>query len=161
MRNILILLLLSILLSGCSFLDRNTTGLFTEGESSEPPPASQIVKRPKTDATAKATTTSVPIEGGELEQRTSVERDILEVLWKIPEERPDFYIIEYGFTQDSLNFSVELAESEVEKFDHPQYGYVYRYQINNFPPNKNAFVALKTKSGEQVSERSEIFEVGN
>lgn len=148
----------AVLLSGCSFVERNTIGLFSsESETAELPPASTVVMRDQTTQKPEAKNPSkVPVEG-KIEK--PIDRDIIEVLWKIPEERPDGFVLRYGFERNALSFTVELQESEVEKFDHPKFGYVYRYEIDNYPPNKSVFVALQTKIGTKLSDPSDIFEV--
>ncbi|MCB0321712.1 MAG: hypothetical protein KDD60_12370, partial [Bdellovibrionales bacterium] len=52
-----------------------------------------------------------------------------------------------------------LQLSDIEKFDDPNFGFVYRYLLKGIPRETTLYVRLATTKGDQKSEFSETFTV--
>ncbi|RMG41643.1 MAG: hypothetical protein D6719_08115, partial [Candidatus Dadabacteria bacterium] len=60
---------------------------------------------------------------------------------------------------DQLDNSVTLNTAEIEKIDHPDYGYVYRYRIKNIPSDKTVYIAMASVKDGHSSEKSKPVEI--
>lgn len=154
----LFFLALLLPLSGCSTLYDNTVGLFV-GDSSQPN-SSNTTPSDKTLANTSekfesASPSRVAIESGD----DPTASDELEVLWKIPAEPVDAFVLRYGFSREALTEEVVLKVGELEKADDPDFGFVYRHILKNVPPSKRVFVSLASQSGGATTEFSDVFEV--
>ncbi|MCI5064897.1 hypothetical protein MRY87_04140 [bacterium] len=180
-----VLLAISLLaLSGCSTVYDNTVGLVwsdtpqsdtvspgNTGETTDEMGLANVDGTNADGATAGTTTaalantservreshsapTSIPVEGEE-----EVATDEVEVLWKIPEETVEGFVLQYGFQENDLPNEVVLELSEIEKYDDPEFGFVYRYVLKNIPPSERIFVRLATRSDGKQTPFSEAFEV--
>jgi hypothetical protein len=153
----LIFALLLTSFTGCEFLHRNTIGLF----SSSPPVAeageSSFSSNQMQESPEATETTRVDIE--ELEQQKPGGNSQIEIVWEIPKEPVDGFLIHYGFEKGHLEKIVRLQSSEIEKYEDPRYGFVYRHKLTDVPPNQTVFVAMATFQGDVTSDLSEVFEV--
>ncbi len=154
-RTFIFLSFLTLALSSCS--------LFTGGSSESPEDASDMNQEAMTGEDLEAPSLSkVPIEelpqsDGSSSNDTSLDK--VEILWKIPEEAADGFIMHYGFAADALTYRLRLQTSEIEQYQDPQFGPVFRYIIADLPPEKTVYISLQTIRGDVVSEPSEVFEV--
>lgn len=118
--------------------------------------------RSEIDAPLDHETSKVAIEKLPDKKDTTEEEQVLdkvEVLWKIPENPVDGFILHYGYAKEALTRTLRLSLSDIEKYEDPQFGYVYRYVITQLLPEKPVYISLQTIEGEKISEPSEIFEV--
>ena len=155
--NLLVCLIFGI--TGCSFLERNTVGLFSDEnkttvEAGSPDGASATPVAP----TEKQPTPprEVPISAY---QRPGLGSEKIELTWKIPSEEVDGFVIHYGFDRQKLGSEIQVKVEDLEQYDHPQYGPVYRYYLENLPKTKTAYVAISALKDSYVSNPSEVFEI--
>lgn len=92
-------------------------------------------------------------------KNASSEINDLEVIWQIPKEKVSGYIIHYGEKVTHLENEISLKEIEIEKFQHPKHGLVYRHYIPNIKKDQKLFVAISAYNSDTVSEQSSAFEV--
>ena len=156
-RNLLLIpcLLLISLLSSCVSLQREFD-LFFGGPAVE-------VERPAT--TPQPLPTPIPSEAPKT-ARVVIEKldgptakTTIEVLWVVPKDPVDGFIIYYGYDRSDLRFMEKVYTSDIETVDDGQFGHVHRYALENVPPQKAMFVAISAFNGEQISERSPVFEI--
>ncbi|MCB0328584.1 MAG: hypothetical protein KDD70_02940 [Bdellovibrionales bacterium] len=178
-RNILLSLSLLTLccISGCSTVYDNTIGLFA-GNNSTPqgqetgsedvvdgntvsdstPGSGALANTTERIDSAKATTAKVAVEGSP-SPAIQTPSDEVEVLWKIPEEPVEGFVLKYGFDRQSLSEEIALGLNQIEKYDDPEFGFVYRYVLKNIPPSQKVFVRLATRTDGKLTPFSEVFEV--
>jgi hypothetical protein len=146
-------------LSGCEFLHRNTIGLFTPQISENQRPERTFSSASQSgDEELRRATTTIGVE--KLPTPSEQEKGSqIEIIWEIPKEPVDGFVIHYGFSKDHLEKVVRLKAGEIEKYEDPKFGFVYRYKLKDIPKNKSVFVALATFQGGVTSELSEVFPV--
>ena len=150
-------LLLCISVSSCSFLERNTIGLFSAdstqaGFSSpeqRPVPAEEPAALSQVTVKAQAPADTKPPAPG-----TRVE-----IIWAIPKDPVDGFIVRYGFSKSDLKFEEQIASAKLDRFDDPKYGFVYRHVLKDVPVNSSVFVSLIAYTGTEKSAPSPVFEV--
>lgn len=145
-------------LSGCNFLERNTIGLFSADSAQAgfkspevrpiPAPEKSELSHVTVEAHAPAVATSAPAPGTRVE-----------VIWAIPKDPVDGFIVRYGYTKGELKFEEKVASSALDRFDDPKYGFVYRHVLKNVPTDKPVYVTLSAYHGAEVSAPSPVFEV--
>jgi len=155
MRSSVALALLLVLTSGCSYIERNTIGLFS-GEAN-------VVDTGATDSNSVNGSTSDADQQVATEQIPATESDV-EIVWEIPKNPVDGYLVRYGDRRDSLTQELRVLNSELAKVNDPKYGSVYRYLLRNMPTDKSVFVSIAAlhsagTDGEAVSAPSAVFEV--
>lgn len=143
----LILTLAVSTLTACSFVERNTLGLF-----SDPQPSAFESEAPGQNS-AHAPSNSVATQTAETLTPKGVE-----IIWAIPSEPVEGYIIRYGLSRDSLSQEKKIEVAKLERFEDPQFGYVYRTTIDE-APQQNMFVSLVAYNGTKLSAPSPVFEV--
>ena len=141
-RRILSLLLLSTILTAtaCSFLAGN-------------PPLK--TNRRGTIITDEQSTT-VPVEEA---PPTPVPNSRIEIIWSIPDQPVDGFVLHYGTEPGQLTSEMKLSIADLEKYQDPERGAVYRYILSNVSPNKPVYVALSSYIGETNSSMSEVQEI--
>lgn len=148
-----------IALTSCQFLHRNSIGLF----SSDEPPQTESNAQPFrsegiSDPHSRRATTTIDVE--KLQDRSAdTDTGQVEIIWEIPKEAVDAYVIQYGIQRESLDKTVRVSTAEIERYEDPQFGFVYRHVLRNVPSDKVVFVAMATIRGEIQSELSKIIEV--
>lgn len=151
-----------IVLSGCSFVERNTLGLF-RADSVQPgfssPGLEPATSAPPPSVSEHTTTVTMspryPASGPAVELGSRVE-----VIWAIPQEPVDGYVVRYGYTRDDLKFEEKIPAEKLDRYEDPQYGFVYRHVLKDVPPNSTVFVSLSAYTGRNTSPPSTVFEVG-
>jgi hypothetical protein len=83
----------------------------------------------------------------------------VEVLWQVPQSAVDQYLIEFQVGGQKSIVQKEVETISLEKIDHPNFGYVYRYVINQIPKGQRVKVRLTGKTNGILSAPSEIFEL--
>ena len=143
------LLLLLAACTGCSLFNPK------QPVANKPP----LAERPKVVAPsepAAPTTARVPIENLDA---SKIKRTNVEILWEIPKDPVDGFIVNYGYQRNNLEFMEKVYTPDVDTFHDPKLGEVFRYTLQNTPPDKTIYVAISAFIGDTVSDRSEIFEV--
>ena len=107
-------------------------------------------------STTSRKTTRVPIEADPSEAHTT---DEVEILWDVPTNNPEEFILQYGYKDDELENELILARKELEQVNDPGFGLVYRYIIQGIPKNVKIFVRLAEYHKGKEPVFSEIFEV--
>ena len=132
--------LLLTLLSGCSWFQESPAPEALEvtppSAAELPPPETLPVNpKPKTDAA-------------------------LELIWKIPEEPVDEYIIRYG--QDPLVLKSEhrVKSSEVKSVNDSRHGEVHQYILEDVPESVSIYVSISAVKNGVESPPSKTFKVG-
>jgi hypothetical protein len=83
----------------------------------------------------------------------------IELLWEVPAEPVDGYIVRYGNFREQLSVEKKVLVGELEKRDDPERGSVYRYVIRGIPSTQRIFLSVATFRGDAVSLPSRVFEV--
>ncbi|HMO01591.1 MAG TPA: hypothetical protein PKD37_05545 [Oligoflexia bacterium] len=104
-------------------------------------------------------------QGGGLVDNSGISRRYVgakapvEVIWKVPIEPVDGFIIRYGFDRNTVEGEVKLRVSEIEMVRQPPHGFVYRYVLQNLPVNERIFITISSYRGDRVSRISSTFEI--
>jgi len=95
------------------------------------------------------------------QERPTSERNLsdVEVIWAVPGEPVDKYLLRYGFSKESLNLEIEIDASKLEKVQDPAHGEVYHYLINDVPSARTLYLTLISMRNGISSEPSQIFEI--
>ncbi len=83
----------------------------------------------------------------------------LELIWAVPNDPVDRFILKYGFAMENLDKEVSIAAVELSSIDTPEHGKAFRYIISNLPKDKTIYLTLTSARGEELSQPSEVFEV--
>jgi hypothetical protein len=122
-----------------------------------PATGSQADQSPARSVKAIATTsTKVPVEELEKDKKDSLG---LELVWAMPNEPVDGFVIHYGLHKESLDKQLTLKSNELEKMDDPDRGQVYRYVVKDVPADQPVFVGISAFAGQNSSPISEVREV--
>lgn len=154
-RRLLIICITLSVFSACSFVERNTIGLFRHDDAS-PGFSSTTPVAPSDPDPVSVNVQPKP----EAKVETVVPGTRVEVIWEIPKDPVDGYIIRYGFNRDKLEFEEKVSSSSLDRFEDPKFGFVYRHVLKNVPPEKSVFVSLTAYTGTERSAPSPVFEVG-
>lgn len=161
---LLLSLMTVLLLSGCSFIDRNTIGLFSsENTTSLQDSSESIAPDTDEDASKSSLQTKQPNSQDKLAPANrAVEtgtKSQLELVWAVPETPTDSFIIHYGTSRDALVHQVKVSIKDLETFDDGKNGFVYRYVSPNIPASESKYVAISAVKGDVVSPLSKIISV--
>lgn len=163
-----IVLLSTLAFSGCSFIERNTLGLFSSEPSSldQEETDSSNSKTELNSAADKINNAPFALkqQSSDLLQQTptitdSSQLDEVELLWRIPEEEVDNFIIHLGYDKDLLNQELIINPSQTEKIEHPKYGLVYRYILAKQPKDKPIFITISSVKNTVVSAPTPVMEI--
>ncbi len=132
-------------LSGCSYFS----------DQQAPPVPPQTLQAPQEQAAPEAVSAmEVPDK-----QQARLDKNYIEILWAIPSDSVDGYLIRYGYARDKLEFERKLSLDQVETFEDAKHGFVYRHLLEDIAPDKKLYLSLVSLRGELQSEPSEILEV--
>jgi hypothetical protein len=151
----------TLIIAGCSFVERNTLGLF-RADSAQPgfsSPELASASGPSPASSEQATTVSIRPDAP-AQNTAPVPGTRVEVIWAIPQEPVDGYIVRYGYNREDLKFEEKIASAKLDRYEDPQYGFVYRHVLKDVPPNSTVFVTLSAYTGKKISPPSPAFEVG-
>ncbi len=146
---------LVLLLTSCSFVERNTVGLF-RNEDSQTGFMSPAVAPAKADPQTVTVEVRPSIKNVEPPAAPNTR---VEIVWEIPKDSVDGFVIRYGFSRTDLRYSERVQSAELDRMEDPKFGFVYRYVLKNMPPEKTVFVTLAAFTGALESEPSSVFEV--
>jgi len=83
----------------------------------------------------------------------------IEIIWELPQNPVDGYVLKYGFSADKLTTQLTLSLNDIERYEDPRFGFVYRYYLPSIPANKRVFLTLATIRGNQISAPSDLMEI--
>lgn len=83
----------------------------------------------------------------------------VELLWQIPTQPVDGFVIKLGYSREHLDKELRVNTSNLERFEDPKHGYVYRYVLRDIPRSHPLYVSMSAFRGENVSPASEVFEL--
>lgn len=81
----------------------------------------------------------------------------VEILWLIPNEETEGFILSYGFSENSIDNKVTILSTELSKVTDPVYNQVYRYVLKNIPRDKVVYLQLVAFNGNNFSSPSKVF----
>jgi len=154
LSSILISLVTLLTLASCASLQNATGSLF---ESAPKPGEETAPKTPPSEDKPTPPTTKVGIEN--LAEKKAGTLSDIEVLWQIPTQPVEGFIINYGFDKTALDQHVKIATQDLEKFEDPKYGFVFRYVLGDIPLSKTIYVSIAAYNGSKVSRPSEVFPI--
>ncbi len=128
----------------------SSCGLLGRPDAKQEPGAPGAVEQSKTE-------TQVAIE--ELERKQFEKTADIEVLWQIPEQPVDGFVIRYGYERDQLDRIVEVPADLLEKIEDPAQGIAYRYLLHDIPTEKRVYLTVSAYKDKLESEPSAVFVV--
>lgn len=131
-------------LGGCSF-----------GTAPFESPTKKAARRPDPVVSAPSTTS---LEARLLEAPSAEITDI-ELVWEVPTEPVDGFIVRYGENREALVTEKKLAVQELETRTDAERGGVYRYVIRGIPSTQRLFLTVAAFKGDVVSVPTQVFEV--
>lgn len=135
----LLIILTILLLSACSLSE-------PEIEEEAAPPKVQA-SEPKTSRVA--------VEEG---RNRSMLSDV-EVLWRVPQDPVDGFIIYYGYDTGHMDRSIRVDLQELSPIQDMQFGEVYRYTLRDVSPARPLVISIAAFRGEEISQPSSVFSV--
>lgn len=144
--HIAIALLIGASISACSWLGLSSDPLSLESKDGR--------KLAQKKAEGPAKTTRIGVE--KLETRSAGDSSI-EMIWEMPEVPTEGYIVRYGFKPDRLSNELRVSSSDLEKYEHPVHGYVYRQYLDGLPANQDLFISISAFNQGQESPPSRVF----
>ncbi|MEZ4754387.1 MAG: hypothetical protein R3A13_08785 [Bdellovibrionota bacterium] len=153
MKKYLLTILCLMFLSSCSLMD------------SGPRPKANPFKSelPETEAEARAIRrkqekrkpgSSVYVE--KLQTPESTKPNAVVILWKVPTAAVDGYLLNYGFSGDTLEKQKTFKTSELETLDDPKAGLVFKIVLEEIPADKTLYYTVTAFTGEIFSDPSEV-----
>ncbi|MCB0309743.1 MAG: hypothetical protein KDD42_00830 [Bdellovibrionales bacterium] len=153
---IFVVALMLFTFNGCNFVERNTIGLFDSEEPAVDTLGTETASlEEQSDSSSIATEDSLPDKLVETEDADSN----IEIVWEIPEEDVDEYIIRYGYTKDSLDFVKRLVPDQIDRVEEENHGTVFHYILEGFPPQKTVYITLESVKEGSYSAPTEVFVV--
>lgn len=147
-------------LSSCSFIERNTIGLFDSSPSGQfTSPAPEAIEQENAPLAPVETPPNELVAALQAPAATPADKSGVEVLWEIPAEPVDGFVIRYGYDRASLLQEKKVSASQLERFEDARFGFVYRFVLKDVEPNKPVFVSLTAFNGSKLSAPSPAFQV--
>lgn len=167
MKNKTILIVVaSLVLSGCSFGEHfwGSTDEQQEvaGRTNPSQVAEENIVRPQATKKLAPAPAERPAPEKTAAQTQSAVVDsssALELLWQVPGEAVDTYHIHYGRTRTNLDMNVNVSVTELEKYDHPQYGPVFRYRLPGVTSAEKVYLSLQAENHAGISPPSDVIEI--
>lgn len=106
---------------------------------------------------AAAKSAKVNVE--KLDDRANSMMSDVEVLWQIPRDHVDGFLLRYGYNRDRLTNEVKVPVAELDIYDDPKYGEVYRLVLPGVTKDRPTFISIAAYTGDRVSAPSAPFEV--
>lgn len=83
----------------------------------------------------------------------------IELLWEVPQEPVEGFIVRYGAAHEALTAERRLAVADIERIEDPSRGRLYRYVIEGIPVTQRVFLTIAAFNGDHESPPSRVFEV--
>jgi len=87
------------------------------------------------------------------------ERSAVEILWEVPTEPVDGFILRYGEAHEALSAERRLSIGEIDKIEDRERGKLYRYVIPDVANSQRIFLSISAFKGNTESLPSRVFEV--
>lgn len=144
------LVLLSLGLGGCSVVDAfsNMNVPYVSGS-----------RTPADESSSESTTTTVPVEQGIPGKKGRAETNSVEIMWVVPAEPLDGYLIRYGFERDNLSYQLRVRWGDLTIQDTPSHGKVFVHLIESVPGNKTVYMTLSGIKDGELSSPTDVIEV--
>lgn len=143
-----------LLLLGIAYLLTTLTScvLLQDTSPKEELPLEQVpINRPA------PSTARVAIE--DLKEKKANTLSDIEIVWQIPREYVEGFIIRFGFDKNNLDQQLRVLAKDLEKFEDPEHGFVYRYVIGEIPLGQVVYLSISAFTGEKISKPTDLFEV--
>ena len=145
-------LVLTSSLTGCSFIDRN---FFSDSQAEVQAEKQRAFTSQQKEKPAPKTTQIDVEKLKDLEAKKAV----VEILWAIPKEPVDSYVIKYGLDEELLDKQLSLKVAEIEKYEDEKFGFVFRHLVSDVPQDRAIFVAIASEKDGKRSEFTNVFKV--
>lgn len=99
--------------------------------------------------------TIVETESDEPESLDETPPSSIEIVWRVPAGPVTAFLILYGSDPEKLSSSVRLPVEDLEKYDDPNQGPVYRYYLQGVPPSLPVYVSMVSENSAGKSAPSE------
>lgn len=106
---------------------------------------------------APSSLTRVPVQ--ELEPPAPAPPSQVEVVWAMPPQAVDSFVIYYGLQKQALTKQVKVNANFLEKSEDPRAGLVYRYVLEGIDPRQPVYIAVSAVNGDTESEPSAVYEL--
>ena len=83
----------------------------------------------------------------------------IEVIWEVPSEPVDGFIVRYGNAREALSVEKRVRVDELQKLDDSERGPVYRYLIRGIPSTERIFLTVTAFKGDAISVPTRVFEI--
>lgn len=83
----------------------------------------------------------------------------IEVLWEVPTEPVEGFVVRYGQAHEELSVERRLTVADIERVEDPTRGRLYRFVIEGIPTTQRLFLSIAAFNGGQESPPSKVFEV--
>ena len=83
----------------------------------------------------------------------------VEILWGIPAQPVDGFVIYYGYEAENLPYQQKVAVGDLGKFEDDKFGFVYRFVLKGIPANKDLKVSIAAISDGKITPPSDVFTV--
>ena len=83
----------------------------------------------------------------------------VEILWGIPAQPVDGFVIYYGYEAENLPYQQKVAVNDLGKFEDDKFGFVYRFVLKGIPANKDLKVSIAAVSDGKITAPSDVFTV--
>lgn len=143
-----------LLLTSCSFLERNTIGLFASESASERALEPSVPIPPEVHPETPA---SISIE--QVSPPSATGTGNIELVWLVPTQGAETFIIQYGLKPDNLDHHIDLGSEQIERYEDDLGRPVYRYVVQDIPSDKTVYVAIAARRGDVQTPLSEVREV--
>jgi hypothetical protein len=145
---------LCLSLSACSLIDYLTPSFLQSNTSATSTEATPVASaQPSAIPTPTSTPTTVAVQAF---KPAPLKKDDIEILWQVPAESVDGYVIRWGTQREALTSEKKISLSEIQKLKHPDFGEVYRYIIQGVNTPDQLYVTLAAIHGKEISAASEV-----
>jgi hypothetical protein len=87
------------------------------------------------------------------------ETSSIEVLWEVPTEPIDGFIVRFGEAHEALTNERRLSLEDIERVEDRERGRLYRYVISDIPNAQRVFLSISAVKGAAESPPSKVFEI--
>lgn len=95
------------------------------------------------------------------ERPRAIRQPAVEIVWKGPAGKVDRYVINYGYEESALGNKIDLQVQNLEQYEDPEYGQVFRYYLTETDPNKDLYFNIQAVTDDILSEPSRIMRVAS
>ncbi len=85
--------------------------------------------------------------------------DEVQLLWQVPTEPVEKYVIYFGWSKDKLDQKVEIPLASLQKIEDPRFGAVYKYLLPDIPVDRTVYVSIAAIHGDIISQPGQVIEL--